>query len=358
MQKIYFTPGPTQLYPTVKAHIKNALDQDILSISHRSEKAQKIYAETVSNLKKLLEIPPQYKIFLLSSGTEAMERVIQNCVAKYSFHFVNGAFSKRFYKTSQELGKNARILEVKGGENFIFDKVKIPKETELICITQNETSSGVSIPPKLIYQLKEKYPKKLVAVDTVSSSPYIDLDFRKLDCVFFSVQKGFGLPAGLAVLIVSPRAFQKSKTISKKGISVGSYHSFASLDEYGVKNQTPETPNVLGIYLLGKVCRDMIGSTRHRLAEIREDTEEKAKMIYDFFEKKKGYRIFVANKLFRSNTVIVIEVDGGSKKLIEKLKTKGLIVSSGYGQYKESQIRIANFPAHTKGQVLQLLCSI
>lgn len=355
MSKVFFTPGPAQLYPTVKTHIKNALDENILSISHRSEKAQNIYAETVSNLKKLLEIPPQYKIFFLSSGTEAMERVIQNCAAQYSFHFVNGAFSKRFYKTSQELGKNARILEVKGGENFIFDKVKIPKETELICITQNETSSGVSIPPKLIYQLKEKYPKKLVAVDTVSSSPYINVDIKKLDLVFFSVQKGFGLPAGLAVLIVSPRAFQKSKTISKKGISIGSYHSFLSLDEYAVKNQTPETPNVLGIYLLGKVCRDMLDKG---IENIRRETEEKAKLLYDFFAKKKGYKIFVADKLFRSNTVIVVEVDGGSKKLIEKLKTKGLIVSSGYGQYKESQIRIANFPAHTKDQILRLLKNI
>lgn len=339
-----------------------------MSISHRGERFQKIYAEAVSNLRSLLDIPKTYKIYFLSSGTEAMERVIQNCVVKYSFHLVNGAFSKRFYKTALELSKNAKAYEVKAGEGFSarggpafgwdLDRLNIPKRTELICITQNETSTGVSIPAELIHELKKRNPDKLIAVDTVSSAPYVDLDYQKTDLVFFSVQKGFGLPAGLAVLIISPNAFEKANMIIKRGISIGSYHSFLSLEEYALKNQTPETPNVLAIYLLGKVCQDMIGSARHRLAEIRRETEEKAELLYDFFEEKKGYKIFVKDKIFRSKTVIVVEVDGGSKRLVDRLKNKGLVISSGYGEYKENQIRIANFPAHSKSQIRKLLENI
>lgn len=355
MNRIYFTPGPTQLYPTVKGYIIKALDEDILSISHRGEKFQSFYSETVNNLRKLLKIPKSHKIFFLSSGTEAMERIIQNCAVKYTFHFVNGAFSKRFFKISQELGKHAKAYQSKAGEGICIEDVDIPRNSELICITQNETSMGMAIPPELIYKIKRKYPSKLVAVDTVSATPYIDLDLGKIDIMFFSVQKGFGLPAGLAVLIVSPQAFKKSKQVLNQKISIGSYHSFGELHDYSVKNQTPETPNVLAIYLLGKVCQDMLDK---KIKDIRYETEEKAKLIYHYFEEKKGYEIFVKDKNFRSNTVVVVDVAGGSKKLIDRLKAKGIIISSGYGEYRKSQVRIANFPQHTERDILRLLHSI
>lgn len=351
MKKIFFTPGPSQLYPTVKKHMKKALSEDITSISHRGEKFQKIYAETVSSLRDLLEIPSKHKIFFLSSGTEAMERVIQNCAAEHSYHFVSGAFSKRFFKTAQELGKTAKKAEAKE-EGFDFAKINIPKQTELICITQNETSTGVYIPAEFIYKLRKRNADKLIAVDTVSSAPYVDLDYQKLDAVFFSVQKGFGLPGGLAILIISPKAFQKANTIISKGISTGSYHSFISLDEYAVKNQTPETPNVLAIYLLGKVCQDMI---KKKIEKVRKETEAKAKLLYDFFESDGRYSIFVPEVILRSKTVIVIETRVDSQIIINHLKTKGLYVGSGYGEYKSKQLRIANFPAHSVGDIKRLI---
>ena len=94
MKKIFFTPGPSQLYPTVISHIKNALKKNIMSISHRGKRFEELYETCASGIKKLLNIPQDYHIFFVASGTEAMERSIQNCVLKYSFHFVNGSFSK------------------------------------------------------------------------------------------------------------------------------------------------------------------------------------------------------------------------------------------------------------------------
>lgn len=347
MKKIFFTPGPSQLYPTVEKHIKTALEENISSISHRGEKFHEIFQNTQNLLRKLLKIPNTHKIFFLSSGTEAMERIIENTVDKYSLHFVNGAFSERFYQTAVELGKKPLKIEVKPGNGFNFQASWIPDKAEIICFTHNETSTGVALPLEEIYKIKRNNPTKLIALDTVSSAPYIDVDYKYIDLCFFSVQKGFGLPAGLGVLIVSPQALKKS--------SAGSYHSFNTLLKYEQKSETPETPNVLAIYLLGKICQDMIGSARHRLAEIRRETEEKAKMIYDFFEKKKGFMIFVKDKKFRSNTVIVLEVTGGSKTIIDKLKQNGLIVGSGYGEFKGSHLRVANFPAVSGANIRLLL---
>lgn len=355
MKKIFFTPGPSQLYPTVAKHIINALAENIPSISHRGDKFHEIFQNTQNILRKLLKIPQGYKIFFLSSGTEAMERIIENTVGKFSLHFVNGAFSERFYQTAVELGKKPLKIETRLGNGFNFQTINIPAKTEVICFTHNETSSGVALPLPEIYFLKKKYPDKLVAVDTVSSAPYADVDYKFIDVCFFSVQKGFGLPAGLGVVIVSPAALEKYKFLKHKKASLGSYHSFDSLLKYLEKQETPETPNVLAIYLLGKVCEDLVSSARHRLAETRRETEEKAKMIYDFFERKNGFRIFVKDKLFRSNTVIVIEVIEGSKPVIEKLKKKGFFVGNGYGEFKDKHLRIANFPAHSVADFRRLL---
>lgn len=352
MIKIFFTPGPSQLYPTVSKHLKNALTNNIASISHRDKSFEEIFQTTTSRIRGLLNIPNNYHIFFVSSGTEAMERTIQNCVEKNSYHFVNGSFSKRFFDTAKELQKHAQKTEVTIGEGFDFINVSIPQKTELICFTHNETSTGVMTPVKEIYKIRKKHPHTLIAVDIVSSVPYVDLQYPLLDVVFFSVQKGFGLPAGLGVMIVSPDALKKSEELVQKGISTGSYHSFSSLVTFAKKNQTPETPAVLEIYLLGKVIEDM---QNIRLEEIRKQTEQKAKLIYDFFDNHKRFATFVKDKGVRSQTVIVANVGNKQKEIKKYLQEKGLIVGSGYGEYKDTQIRIANFPTHKITDVRRMI---
>lgn len=355
MKKIFFTPGPSQLYPSVPLHIKNALKENIASISHRSKKFEEIFFHASSGIKKLLNIPESYHIFFVSSGTEAMERVIQNCVENNSYHFVNGSFSNRFFETAKELGKKPQKVEVSFGEGFDFKKINIPPETELICLTHNETSSGVMTPVAEITKLSKTNPNKLIAVDIVSSVPFVDLDYSLLDVVFFSVQKGFGLPAGLGVLIVSPRAIKKSQQLVNKGVSIGSYHSFLSLLQFAEKNQTPETPPVLEMYLLGKIIADMITIG---IEKIRNQTEQKAKLIYNFFDSHSLFSPFVNDIQTRSQTVITVNVDTKQQEIRKYLEQKGYIVGTGYGKYKETQIRIANFPTHSLSDIKGLITKL
>lgn len=352
MKKIFFTPGPSQLYPTTQNHLQNGFKVDIGSISHRSELFQKIYQDLVDDLKQLLGIPKEYHIFIVGSGTEAMERTIQNCVEKYSLHFVNGSFSKRFYMMAQDLGKKPIKIEAPLEEGFNFKKVTIPKRTELICFTQNETSSGVLIPAEAISSIAKKYPDTLIAVDVVSSVPYVDLDYKLLDVVFFSIQKGFGLPAGLGVMVVSPRAIKKAEILLQKKINIGSYHSFPTLLHYAQKQQTHETPPLLAMYLLGNVVKDM---QKKGIEHIRRETEEKAALLYDFFDHHDTLSAFVKEKRWRSQTVIVVDIQKAKKDVKKLLAEKGFIVGSGYGENKKTQIRIANFPAHSLADVHKLI---
>jgi len=352
MKKTFFTPGPSHLYPAVMGHFQEGFKDNIPSLSHRGKQFQEIYQNLANDLKNLLRVPKGYHIFIVGSGTEAMERTLQNCVENYSFHFVNGSFSKRFFKTADELGKKPACVEVALGEGFAFTDVRIPVKTELICFTHNETSTGVMLPEKEIEAVAKKYPEMLIAVDTVSSTPYADLDYTLVDIGFFSVQKLFGLPAGLGVMIVSPRAIKKAEKLMGKGISIGSYHSFISLLKSSEKWQTPETPPVLEMFVLGKVVDDML---EKGIKKIRKETEQKAKLLYDFLDRHVTFSAFVKEKKFRSQTVIVADVQKAKVDVKKMLAEKSFIVGSGYGEFKEKHIRIANFPAHSLEDMKKLI---
>lgn len=341
MKKIFLTVGPSQLYPTVPGHIRQGLKDNIGSISHRSAQFSEIYKEASGAVRTLLDVPPDRHVFFFGSATEAMERILENTVEKYSYHFVNGTFSKKFYTIATQLKKQAEIYEVPLGLGFDLKKANISPTTELICITQNETTGGTDFPMEDVYKLKKLYPKAFIAMDIVSSVPYVKIDFSKVDMVFFSVQKGIGLPAGLGVAIINNAALEKAQYLLDKGLSIGSFHNFLILAEKEKKFQTHETPNVFEIYLLGKTCNDMI---TEGIDKIRKETEIKAKMIYDFFDKSK-FRPFVSDTTVRSKTTIVIGTNGNSVPVLKYLAEKGFVVSSGYAEMKEKQIRIANFPS-------------
>lgn len=352
MRKIFFTVGPTQEHPKLQTFVREAFKKNIISISHRGTDFQSIFAETSNALRHILNLPSDFHIFFLSSATEAMERVVENCAREKTFHLVNGAFSKRFLKTAEELKKSAQKTEVDAGLGFDLARIEISSSTELVCLVHNETSTGVATDIGGVYALKKRYPEMLFAVDIVSSAPYADIDYSLVDCAFFSVQKGFGMPAGLGVLLVNGRCIEKSRALEKEGVNVGTYHKFSTLLTYAEKNQTPETPNVLGIYLLGRIAE---AYQAQGIEKIRKATNEKAAYLYDFFEHHGSLTPFVKNEAWRSKTVVTVEAPGGSRPVIDLLKKRGFIVGSGYGERKETQIRIGNFPMHRMGDIKLML---
>jgi phosphoserine aminotransferase len=352
MQKLFFTPGPTQLHPQVNSFIQEALASSICSISHRTKEFEDLFALAKSELSKLLLLPPDYHLFFLSSGTEGWERSIQAAADKKSFHYVNGAFSKRFYETALELGKDASCLEKELGQGFQVSDIDPELDADLITVAINETSTGVACPAEFINELHSKHPQKLIAVDAVSAAPIPELDLSKVDFYFFSVQKFFCLPAGLGVMIISPRALKKAENLKRNGICIGSYHSVVSLTSFAKKNQTPTTPNVLGLYLLAQISQFFNQQGIHKL---REETKLKAKLIYDFLDQAKTLKAFVKDTQFRSQTVITVEAGEKLSSCLEFLSKNSFIVGDGYGTLKKSQFRIANFSAHSIADVERLI---
>lgn len=337
---INFAPGPSQLYPTVESHMWKAFREDIPSIGHRSKTFEAVYKGADEKLRALLGIPPRFHIFFAGSASEIFERSLQNLANRHSFHLVNGAFSKRYFEIAQLLHKEPTKIEVEEGQGF--RQIAVPKEAELVAVTHNETSAGVCAPMELFADLRRQTPA-LISVDAVSSLPYPAFDFAQFDSLFFSVQKAFGMPAGLGVWMVNERGLEKAAELESKKVCTGSYHSLASLRKHALNFQTPETPNVLGIYLLDKVAGDFL---KKGIDAIRQETEHKARILYQALAKHGKIKAFVTEKDFQSQTVIVADCGEETEALSSYLKSHGLLPGSGYGKFKKQQLRFANFPTH------------
>lgn len=341
--RVNFTPGPSQLYFTVEDHVRKAFRDGVPSMSHRSKAFEEISKKTTDGIKQLLQIPEGFHVLFTGSATEIWERSIQNLVAESSLHFVNGSFSKRYHEIATQLGKQAHKIEVPIGHGFNSHSPTLTPE--LIALTHNETSTGVSLPLDFIHSFRNQHPDALVVVDAVSSLPYPKFDYTKIDSVFFSVQKGFGLPAGLGVWIVNERCLAKSENLQLRGINIGTYHNLPTLVANAKKNQTPETPNVLAIYLLAQVVDDLL---RRGISIIRKETEYKAAILYQALQSNKLAKPFVTDPAIRSQTVIVTETGSHTEFVIQHLTKHNLQPGDGYGDKKNSQLRFANFPTHSK----------
>jgi phosphoserine aminotransferase len=337
-----FYPGPSKVYPQVAEYLQDAFAEGILSVNHRSEECMKITRGAIEGLHEKLNIPADYHVYFISSATEAWEIIAQSLTRRKSLHFYNGAFGEKWADYAEKI-----VPEI---ERIPFELNELPNLLgfndfkDVVCITQNETSNGTQI--KDLRPFKAAFPEAIIAVDATSSLAGIELNFNDGDVWFASVQKCFGLPAGMAIMICSPRAIERAMEIK----DLKFYNSLLFIHANFQKFQTHYTPNVLSIYLLNKIMLNVAN-----ISTISETIKKRAIAWYDFFESN-GMKCVAQNPAIRSDTVITIE---GMAEEIQAIKTltkaHGITIGNGYGSWKNTTFRIANFPAMVDFEIEALM---
>lgn len=334
---ISFYPGPSKVYPEIPAYVKEAYAQGLLSINHRSQEFVAISSQAISLLKVRLHVPESYTVFFTSSATECWEIISQSLVKEESYHVYNGAFGEKWCQYARKLQPKATAYGFELNEDLAVEEIQVPAAAELIALTHNETSNGTALTQEQIGNIKKRYPAKLLAVDATSSMAGVALDFGLADVWYASVQKCFGLPAGMAILICSPNALEKAAALNERN----HYNSLVYMQEMMEHWQTTYTPNVLNIYLLMRVMEKLpdIAVTESLLFQ-------RYQAWMDVFEALQYADLLVNNKKVRSKTVIPFQADPAViDRLRVESKKAGLVLGNGYGRWKEHSLRIANFPA-------------
>jgi phosphoserine aminotransferase len=315
-------------------------------MNHRSEEFVAISKKTISLLKQKLNIPKNYTVFFTSSATECWEIIAQSWVTDKSYHLYNGAFGQKWFDYTRKIKPSAAAMVFEREAALDPTKLLFEGSDSVICITQNETSNGTQVDNAIIKRIKKNNPHHLLAIDATSSMAGIVLDFKSADIWYASVQKCFGLPAGMGIMICSPEAIARAQIINNNQY----YNSVVFMDAMMKKWQTPFTPNVLAIYLLMRVMEKA-----KAIREVHQQMVSRYNEWISFIQKNKSLTHLIKNKSVRSYTVLPIESTPESVRKIKKnAKKKGFLLGEGYGDLNATTFRIANFPAIKNTEINQL----
>ncbi|WP_448518655.1 aminotransferase class V-fold PLP-dependent enzyme [Rhodoflexus sp.] len=339
----FFYPGPAKLHPLVPQWTMEIFTEGLTSRNHRSPAIISCYQKAVAGLQEKLGVPADYTVLFTSSATECWEILSQSFPTDQLLHIFNGAFGEKWASISRKLGSAVQTLH--------YDcELPLPLAEDLppsdwICLTHCETSNGTYLTANQIVSTRKLYPERLLALDATSSLGGIIIPWQAVDYVFASVQKCLGLPSGMAVLICSPRATARALQLDNKM----HYNSLASSLPLAQQYQTTHTPNILGICLLMKLMENAAP-----IQEIHNRLQHQADEWYDWLVQN-DFDLLIENAAVRSPTVICIR---SSKEQIEQLKksaeSAGFVLGNGYGAWKDTTVRIANFPAIKTHEVMTL----
>ena len=344
---ITFAPGPSKVYDALPKYLQDAYAQGILSANHRSAVFMDLYRETEQLFRDKLQVSADFTLLFTSSATESWEIISQSLVEHSSYHLYSGSFGKKWLEYAQYIIPTTQGHKLWANESIPVDHLQLGPEVDLIAVTQNETANASQVPMSVLKALGARYPEKMIAVDTTSSMGGIALDFSLADVWYASVQKCFGLPAGLGILLLSGKAKAK---VARKG-EKGRYNSLSFMLENAASYQTHYTPNVLGIYLLFRVLQDM-----DPIAKVDTRLRQRMEALEQTISQSTVFQLLVDNPATRSTTVAAISGEEQAIVAIKKAAEKeGMQLGGGYGPLKSSSFRIANFPAITDAEFMRLV---
>ena len=347
-----YLPGPTE----VRREILDA--QCEWMIGHRMPECAELIERVEPALKSVFMTGSRVLISA-SSGTGLWEGASRNCVRQRILHCVNGAFSERWAEVSALNGKEVDVLEVPWGEAIRPEMVAqrlAGGGFDAIALAHNETSTGVAYPLWEIAAEVRSAPGGddiMILVDAVSSWSGVELRFDEwdLDVALTSSQKAFALPPGLSFCAVSDRAMDRARSVPNRGY----YFDFITLDESLSKNQTPATPAISLLFAadlqLQTILSEGLEARWERHLAMRDATLTWAE--------RNGIPCF-AESGYRSPTVSCLDnargIDIGA--LNAYLRTKGMILSNGYGALKGKTFRIGHMGEHDVASIRRLTDAI
>jgi len=344
-----FIPGPTWVRPAVFA----AMNQPM--IGHRSPEYAELQARVTVGCQQLMQT--QGDVFLsTSSATGVMEGAIRSCVQSKSLHFVNGAFSHRWYQLAESCGKSPVLVEVNPGEAIIPELVlsSIERERpEAICLTHCETATGVLTPVSEIAKaVRAAYPEILIMVDTVSSLGGVDVqvDNWDVDVCLASVQKCLALPPGFSMVSVSARALEKAKSVSGRGM----YLDFLTMQKFAHKNNTLMTPSIPHLYALDYQLDQILNQEG---LQKRFDRHLRLQAMTRRWAEELGLT-YLSSSEYASPTISCLRNshDWDIKGIISRLKQEhDKEIANGYGGLKGQTFRIGHLGDHSEADLAELL---
>jgi aspartate aminotransferase-like enzyme len=347
----FFVPGPTEIRPDILEQLTRPM------MPHRNKEFEAMFARIEAGLRDVfLTARPVY--VGATSATGFMEMAIRSAPEGKILCLVNGGFSERFAVVAESCSRRVERVVVPWGRTFDLNVVEdrlATRQFVAVTVAHSETSTGVLTDVRAVAELAHRHGA-VALVDSVSGAggAEITVDAWGLDFVFTGSQKAFALPAGLAFAVASPDFVERAKRVRDRGF----YFDVVQYEKYAEKNQTPTTPATSLLFALeaqmGDIGREGIERRWERHLAMRDATIEWVQAV----SRRRGVDIsVVAPEGARSPTVTAISLPTGMvpRELLDAVLVRGYTLGSGYGELKDTTIRIGHMGDHSVDGVKRCL---
>lgn len=324
-----FSAGPSMLPLEVLERAQaemlnyNGTGMSVMEISHRSPEFREIIDGAEEALRRLMNIPANYRILFLQGGASTQFAAVPlNLLSshKCADYIVSGQFSKKASAEAKKYG-DVVIAASSGGASPPYSTVPETKRSDFrpdadyVHICFNNTIYGTKF-----HYIPDTGNIPLVADMTscICSEPF---DVSKFGLIYAGAQINLA-PAGLTVVIV------RNDLIGDAREDVPSMLDYKLLSE---NRSMYNTPPIYCVYM-AKLVLEWILSIGG-LDEMKRRNEKKASLLYDYLDGRgQSYYTAPVDKKCRSMMNVCFLTGDGQldKKFAEEAEAEGLINLAGH----------------------------
>lgn len=328
-ERVYnFSPGPAVLpLPALQEAQRDLLALpgtgiSILEISHRSKAFQAIVDQTEANLRKLLNIPSNYRIIFLQGGALTQFAMLPMSflrnTGKTADYIVAGTWGKKAMSEAKTQGA-VRMAWDGSASNF----KRMPAQSELalspdaayVHVTSNETIQGI--------QIQSEPETGNVPLFCDSSSDFLcrPVDVAKYGVLYACAQKNAG-PAGVTVVIM------RDDLVERVPADLPSMFNYKAI---AAEKSLLNTPPCFSLYMV-KLVTDWLLRDIGGLDKMLELNRKKAALLYSVIDQCGGFYAGHAEPSSRSlmNVTFRLPTPELEEKFIAEAKSRGLVELKGH----------------------------
>ncbi len=326
MKRVYnFSAGPSMLpMPVLERAAAEMISygdsgMSVMEMSHRSPVYDEIIKNAEKNLRKVMNIPDNYKVLFLQGGAStqfaAVPLNLMNKNGKADY-IVSGQFSGKAYKEAKKYG-DVVVAATSEDANFAYvpatDRSSFRADADYVHICFNNTIYGTKFP-----YIPDTGDIPLVA-DMSSCILSEPVDVSKFGVIYAGAQKNMA-PAGLTVVIVREDLLGNCRADAPTMLD---YKVMADNDSMY------NTPPCYAIYVAGLVYEwiESIGG----LEAMKKLNEKKAAILYDYLDSQDYYKAPVAKESRSMMNVTFVTGDADlDKKFASEATKAGLCNLKGH----------------------------
>lgn len=286
MSRVYnFSAGPSVLPESVlQIAAGEMLDyhgsgQSVMEMSHRSKVYEEIIQSAEASLRKVMNIPDNYKVLFLQGGASSQFAMVpMNLMNKNNRadFVITGQWAKKAYAEAARYG-TANVVASSADKTFSYipalDPAAFDKDADYFHICLNNTIYGTKF-----HTLPETGNVPLVA-DVSSCILSEPIDVSKFGLLYAGAQKNMSC-AGLTVVIIREDLIGNAMEMTP---TMFNYKTHADNDSMF------NTPPCYAIYIC-KLVLDWIQEEIGGLEKMKAINEKKAKMLYDYLDSSSMFK--------------------------------------------------------------------